>query len=249
MSDRIRIDLLLVDRGIFDSRAAARASVDAGLVFADGRQITKASVMVSPSADIMAEPAHPFVSRGGLKLSHALDRFNVNPTGWRCVDLGASTGGFTDVLLKRGAVFITAVDVGRDQLHTSLRKSEQVLVREETDIRKLTAQDIGPDVRLLVADLSFISLVKALHQALNLVGQGCHLVALFKPQFEVGRKAVGKGGVVKDAGAVNTARLAFETWLTEIGWTSPVWTESPIKGANGNQEYLLHSRKGLPTAS
>ncbi|MEO0883612.1 MAG: TlyA family RNA methyltransferase [Pseudomonadota bacterium] len=243
MAEKTRIDLLLVERGMFASRAAARASIDAGLVKVAGRRIDKPSAKVDREADIAAEPAHPYVSRGGLKLAHALDVFGIDPARYHCADLGASTGGFTDVLLQRGADRIVAIDVGRNQLHPNIRRSPKVTAKEQTDIRSVSSEDIDPHIQLLVADLSFISLEKALPTVLDFMSGGTDLVALFKPQFQVGRDYVGKGGIVSNSDAVKRAKTRFDTWLTDRGWRVLGWSDSPISGGDGNQEYLVHARK------
>ena len=243
MSLRLRIDQLLVKRGYFDSRAAARAAIDAGGVFVEGRRVSKAAMLAAEDAEIEAVAAHPYVSRGGLKLAHALDVFQVDPDGRHCVDLGASTGGFTDVLLRRGAMHVLAVDVGHGQLHASLREDPRVTCLEKTDIRVLPPDQLSPDTSLLAADLSFISLSKALGPVLSQTPTGTDLVALFKPQYEVGRAHVGKGGLVTDPAATYRASETFEHWLAAQNWRLVGWTESPIKGGDGNEERLCHARK------
>ncbi|MEM6410308.1 MAG: TlyA family RNA methyltransferase [Pseudomonadota bacterium] len=245
MMDKVRIDQLLVVRGFFESRAAAQASIAAGGVVVDGKAIEKSSSKVHADADISAVAAHPYVSRGGLKLAHALDVFTIDPSGWRCLDLGASTGGFTDVLLRRGAAHVISVDVGHGQLHHSLRDHADVTVLEQTDVRELSLDNVGPDIQLLVGDLSFISLEKALPVALELVGEDCQLVMLFKPQFEVGRAFVGKGGIVTDSPAVSHAKHRFQEWLSGRQWQVLGWTDSPITGGDGNREYLVHAVKQM----
>lgn len=240
---RERADKLLVAKGFFESRTAAQAAIDAGCVTADGQQVRKASQTLSNTADIIAAPAHPYVSRGGLKLAHGLDVFSIDPSGWHCVDIGASTGGFTDVLLQAGAAGVLAIDVGRDQLHKTLRTSPKVRALENMDARALTKDHIDSHVRLLVTDLSFISLEKALGPALDLAGSGTHFIGLFKPQFQVGRKAIGRGGIVTDLLAVNAAKANFEMWMAKVGWPIRGWTASPVAGGDGNREYLFHSSK------
>lgn len=236
-----RIDRLLVTLGHFESRAAARAALKAGLVRVDGKVILKASQEISSDSRIEAEAAHPYVSRGGLKLAHALEAFGVDPAGRHCLDIGSSTGGFTDVLLRRGAAHVVAVDVGRDQLHASLRNSDRVLSLESTDARSLTAEDIGTPPSLLVCDASFISLEKLLAVPLSLAAPGAHFVGLFKPQFEVGRENVGKGGLVSDTAAADAAAERFALWMKEKGWPIHAWTASPISGGDGNAERLFHA--------
>jgi 23S rRNA (cytidine1920-2'-O)/16S rRNA (cytidine1409-2'-O)-methyltransferase len=240
----IRLDVELVKRGFFSSRAQARAAIEAGKVVVDGVVAAKPGLVVRPDSAIEAEPAHPWVSRGGVKLAHALDVFGVSPEGRACLDVGASTGGFTDVLLSRGARRVVAVDVGRDQLHAKLRNDKRVILFEATDARMLTAELTGESPSLVVCDASFIGLSKVLGKALSLAALRADLVALFKPQFEVGPAHVGKGGLVTDAAAAETAATAVEDWLRSEGWTVMARTPSPIAGGDGNQERLLHARKG-----
>ncbi len=238
-----RLDIELVKRGLFSTRAQAQAAIEAGKVKVDGIIAAKPGLAVRPDAVIEAEAAHPWVSRGGVKLAHALDVFGVSPEGRACLDVGASTGGFTDVLLSRGARRVTAVDVGRDQLHPKLRADERVVSFEGTDARELTAELVGESPALVVCDASFIGLAKVLGKALSLVAPGADLIALFKPQFEVGPTHVGKGGLVTDAVATDKAAAAVEDWLGSQGWELIAWTASPIAGGDGNQERLLHARR------
>src|SRR5260221_3562998 len=197
-SERVRIDRLLVERGLFESRAQAQAAIEAGLVAANETPVTKASLELAADAVLRAEPAHPFVSRGGVKLRAALDHFGFDPAGQVCLDVGASTGGFTDVLLARGAARVYAVDVGRDQLHRKLRGRDAVVVLESTDIRTLAASRLSPPPSFVVIDVSFISLKLVLPPALALAPPPARLVALIKPQVEAGRARV-KKGVIRDA--------------------------------------------------
>lgn len=240
---RERADRLLVARGFFASRAAARAAIEAGLVSINGLAVTKPSQILTETADIRASPAHPYVSRGGLKLAHALTVFGVDPAGRTCLDIGASTGGFTDVLLQQGAAHVTAIDVGRDQFHKDLRKDPRVKVLEGTDARALTRDHISDQTSLLVTDLSFIALEKALGMALDLAATATDFVGLFKPQFQVGRKSVGRRGIVTDLDASERAAQAFELWMHNQGWPIRGWTASPIAGGDGNVERLFHARK------
>lgn len=242
MSDKSdRADKVLVARGHFDSRAAAQAAIAAGNVKVSGRVIGKASEKISPDARIEAEREHPWVSRAGLKLAYALQAFKIDPAGKRCLDVGSSTGGFTEVLLSRGAASVVAVDVGRDQLHTSLRTNPCVTSLEATDARNLTADLIGAAPDIVVCDASFISLHKLLGVPLSLAAEDAALVALFKPQFEVGRAHVGKGGIVTDQAATERAEVVFVDWLTEKGWDVQARTDSPIKGGDGNAERLIYA--------
>ena len=237
-----RADKVLVALGLFDSRAAAQAAIAAGNVFASGRRVAKASEKITPSAKIQAEAAHPWVSRDGMKLAHGLDQFKVDPTGYHCLDVGASTGGFTEVLLARGAASVVAVDVGRDQLHTKLRDDKRVCSLEAADARELTSDQVGtPD--LVVCDASFISLHKLLGVPLSLTGPRAQLIALFKPQFEVGREHIGKGGIVTDRVATAQAEDAFANWLTLKGWYVQARTDSPITGGDGNAERLIYAKR------
>ncbi|MEL6729000.1 MAG: TlyA family RNA methyltransferase [Pseudomonadota bacterium] len=236
-----RADKVLVALGHFDSRAAAQAAIAAGKVKVEGRVIAKPSEKITPTTKIDAERAHPWASRAGLKLAHALQKFGVDPRGLTCLDIGASTGGFTDVLLAHGAASVIAVDVGREQLHTSLRGHAQIRSLEATDARDLTAEMIGGSPQLLVCDASFISLHKLLAVPLALSAERAQLITLFKPQFEVGRAHVGKGGIVTDAAAIARAEDAFVDWLTAQGWHTQGRADSPIKGGDGNTERLIYA--------
>lgn len=240
MSDkRDRADKILVALGHFDSRAAAQAAIAAGNVTVAGRVLTKSSEKISPTARIEAAPEHPWVSRAGLKLAHALDVFGVEAAGLHCLDIGASTGGFSEVLLANGAASVVAVDVGRDQLHARLRTDTRLHSLEATDARDLTAEHLTPPPQLLVCDASFISLHKLLAAPLALAAEEARLIALFKPQFEVGRAHIGKGGIVTDQAATARAEQAFVDWLAEQGWQVQARADSPIKGADGNAERLI----------
>ena len=238
-----RADKVLVALGHFDSRAAAQAAIAAGKVSVSGRVLTKASEKIANSARIEAEREHPWVSRAGMKLDHALTVFEVDPSGRHCLDIGASTGGFTEVLLARGAATVIAVDVGRDQLHTSLRNAPQVTSLEATDARHLTAELVTAPPQLLVCDASFISLYKLLSVPLSLAASEAELVALFKPQFEVGREHIGKGGIVTDASATARAETAFIEWLSAQGWYVQATADSPVKGGDGNAERLIYAKR------
>ena len=236
---RKRLDSLLVERGLFDSRAKARAAIEAGGVTVAGRTASKPSELADPDAEIEARPAHPFVGRGALKLDHALTLWPVAVEGRAVLDMGASTGGFTEVCLKRGARRVYAVDVGRGQLHASLAADPRVIVLEGTDARALDRALIPEPIELIVCDLSFIGLAKALPAALALAAPGAHLIALVKPQFEVGPARVGKGGVVKDAAARAEALAHVAAFLTDAGWPVRASADSPIQGGDGNREYLV----------
>jgi 23S rRNA (cytidine1920-2'-O)/16S rRNA (cytidine1409-2'-O)-methyltransferase len=233
-----RIDRLLVERGLFESRAKAQAAIEAGLVRAGEHLVRKASEEIAVDAALQASAAHPYVSRGGVKLAAALDHFGFDPKGRICLDVGASTGGFTQVLLERGAKRVIAVDVGRGQLHASLRARPEVVSLEETDIRNLTPARLGEPPDLVVIDVSFISLKLVLPAALALAKTPAQLVTLIKPQFEAGRTAL-KKGVVRDP-AVRTAVCDdIVAFVASLGWRVLGVTPSPIAGGDGNAEFLL----------
>jgi 23S rRNA (cytidine1920-2'-O)/16S rRNA (cytidine1409-2'-O)-methyltransferase len=242
MPSRLRADRLLVERGLFESRAKAQAAIEAGLVTADDKPVRKASEEIPTDARIEASPAHPYVSRGGVKLAGALDHFGFDPKGRVCLDVGASTGGFTQVLLERGARRVYALDVGRGQLHENLRGRPDVVSLEKSDIRTLspTIFDAPPD--LVTIDVSFISLKLVLPAALALTKSPAQLVALIKPQFEAGRAHL-KKGVVRDA----TVRAAvcddIANFAASLGWEVRSVTPSPIHGGNGNEEFLLGAER------
>lgn len=233
-----RIDRLLVERGLFDSRAKAQAAIEAGLVSANAAPIRKASEEIAVDAALSATPAHPYVSRGGMKLAAALDHFGFDPRGRVCLDVGASTGGFTQVLLERGAKRVYAIDVGRGQLHDSLRGRPEVVSYEETDIRTCSPARFRATPNLVTIDVSFISLKLVLPAALKLVAHRTQVVALIKPQFEVGPAQV-KKGIVRDA-ALHTAVCAdISAFVVSLGWRVLGIIPSPIAGGDGNAEFLL----------
>jgi 23S rRNA (cytidine1920-2'-O)/16S rRNA (cytidine1409-2'-O)-methyltransferase len=242
MIGRKRIDRLLVERGLFESRAKAQAAIAAGLVTADEIPVGKASDAVRADAILRAKPAHPWVSRGGVKLAAALDHFGIEVAGRACLDVGASTGGFTEVLLARGARCVTAVDVGRAQLHSRLRAHPRLISREATDIRKLTPAQIGDAPELVTIDVSFISLKLVLPAALALAAPGAVLLALIKPQFEVGRREL-KHGIVRDAAVQARACREIEAYVGSLGWCVSGLLPSPISGGDGNQEFFLAARQ------
>ncbi|MEO0983445.1 MAG: TlyA family RNA methyltransferase [Pseudomonadota bacterium] len=244
MSERSRADRILVERGFFDSRAAARAAIEAGGVSADGVLVVKPSQLIDVAARIEATPAHPYVSRGGLKLSHALNAFGVDPADRTCLDIGASTGGFSDAMLRRGAARIYAVDVGHGQLHQSIASDPRMVSLEGTDARRLDRGAVANPPSLVVCDVSFIGLEKLLARPLSLSTAEAELIALFKPQFQVGRAFVGKGGVVTDEAAADRSAAALSEWLQAAGWPVIGWEPSPITGADGNKERLLYARRG-----
>lgn len=238
-----RADKLLVAKGYFPSRSAAQAAIAAGGVTADGARVEKPSQLISSDMEIVAQAAHPYVSRGGLKLAHALDVFGVDPDGRYCLDIGASTGGFVDVLLQRGADHVVAIDVGRGQLHERLAGHERVTSLEQTDARALTVEQLRTQPTLIVCDVSFIALEKLLDVPLGLAADTAECVGLFKPQFQVGRAGIGKGGLVKSEAAADEAASDFTTWMEEKGWPIHAWTASPIAGGDGNAERLFHAVK------
>jgi 23S rRNA (cytidine1920-2'-O)/16S rRNA (cytidine1409-2'-O)-methyltransferase len=242
----IRLDALLVERGLAASRERARALVLAGQVRVDGRPATKAGTSVKRDADVTLLTAdHPYVSRGGLKLDHALRAFAVPVEGRVALDIGASTGGFTDVLLQHGASRVIALDVGRGQLDWRLRSDPRVVVLERVNARALTRDQLPPDtppLDIVTIDVSFISLRQILPAVPPLLSPGADVIALVKPQFEAGRAEVGKGGIVRDEQV--QARVVEEVTgaALALGLTRAGLTESPITGAEGNREYLLHLR-------
>ncbi len=238
-----RADLLLVARGLFESRAKARAAIEAGGVMADGKPVAKPSEMLSDDAVIAATPAHPWVGRGALKLEHALTLWAVAVEGRVVLDVGASTGGFTEVCLAAGARRVYAVDVGRGQLHASLTDDPRVVMLEGLDARSLTVAEVPEPPQLIVCDVSFIGLAKALPAALALAGEGADLIALVKPQFEVGPDRVGKGGLVRDPDARAEALEGVKTFLEQAGWAVLASDDSPIEGGEGAREYLLWAIK------
>jgi len=242
---RARADLELVRRGFFDSRTRAQEAIAAGGVTADGIVVRKASESIAIDAKITAEAPHPYVSRGGVKLAAALDHFSVDPAGRRCLDVGSSTGGFTDVLLRRGAAHVTAIDSGTDQFHTSLRGDPRVRLLEQTDIRTLAPGTIEP-AELAVIDVSFIALALVLPTVAALLAPKAAMVALVKPQFEVGRKEIGKGGIVRDERVRQSAVTAVAAELARLGFSPRNAIASPITGGDGNVEYLIAAFRGQP---
>jgi 23S rRNA (cytidine1920-2'-O)/16S rRNA (cytidine1409-2'-O)-methyltransferase len=238
---RKRLDELLVERGLAESRTRAQALVMAGLVFSGDRRLDKPGMLIDEDTALVVKGRdHPWVSRGGVKLAHALDRFGIDPAGLVCLDVGASTGGFTDVLLSRGAARVYAVDVGRGQLAWRLRVDPRVVLLERVNARDLTRALIPEPIDLVVCDVSFISLTLALPAALILAAPGARLVALVKPQFEAGRSQVGKGGIVRDPDARREVCERISAWVAaQPGWRVSGLIDSPIAGTEGNLEYLL----------
>jgi 23S rRNA (cytidine1920-2'-O)/16S rRNA (cytidine1409-2'-O)-methyltransferase len=252
MASRIRADIALVERGLFESRAKARAAIEAGLVTADGVLVAKPSEALEPDARVEASPPHPWVSRGGVKLAHALHCFGLDPAGRLSLDIGASTGGFTQVLLARGAALVIAVDVGRGQLHARLASDPRVVSLEKMDARTLTRDAIERAARaagvdadapmLITCDVSFIGLEKILPSVLSLATPGSELVALIKPQFEagVGRR---KQGVVKDPAVHQQIGDRVAKLIESFGWKVIGIEASPILGGEGNREFLIGARR------
>lgn len=236
-----RADQLLAERGLADSRTRAQALIMAGSVFSAERKIIKAGEMLPSDAPLEVRGKdHPWVSRGGMKLDHALRHFAIDPSDRVCLDIGSSTGGFTDVLLARGAGRVYAVDSGTNQLAWKLRQDERVIVHEQTNARNLTPAEIPESVNLIVCDASFIGLAKVLERPLSFASSGARLVALIKPQFEAGPHEVGKGGVVRDASVHMRVQEEVRQWLTEsCGWRVLGITTSPITGPAGNVEFLI----------
>jgi len=239
-----RVDQLLADRGLAESRARAQAYIMAGLVTVAGNKIDKPGQKIaSDSAIELKGKDHPWVSRGGIKLDHALRHFSIDVTDLVAMDVGSSTGGFTDVLLSGGAKKVYAVDSGTNQLAWKLRQDDRVVVHEQTSARILTDHHIPEKVDLIVCDASFISLVKVLERPLVFAKDTARLVALVKPQFEAERRDVGKGGVVRDVAVRNAACEKVRDWLIASGWEVLGITESPITGPKGNVEFLLAAKK------
>ncbi len=242
-----RLDAIVVARGLAASRERARALILAGQVRVDGQIVSKAGHAIAADADVsLDEPDHPYVSRGGVKLAHALDVFGVDPAGRTALDVGASTGGFTDVLLRRGAGRVVALDVGHGQLDWRLRTDARVVVIERVNARTLSPDQLPADARafdLAVMDVSFISVRQVLPAIVPLLVAGADLVVLVKPQFEAGREEVGKGGLVRDA-AVH-ARVVGEVAAaaSALGLSRVATTDSPITGTEGNREFFLHLRR------
>ncbi|WP_298261770.1 TlyA family RNA methyltransferase [Bradyrhizobium sp.] len=242
-SPRKRIDLLLVERGLFESRARARAAIEAGLVSANDKQVLKASETVVADAELQAQPAHPFVSRGGVKLSGALERYPIEIEDHVCLDVGASTGGFTEVLLANGASVVFSIDVGRSQLHPSLRDHPKIVSMEGTDIRSFEGKRLPARPDVVVIDVSFISLKMVLPAALSLAAAPMHLLALIKPQFEAARKH-SKRGIIRDAAVHQQICDEISAFASSLGCTDIQVFPSPITGGDGNVEFFIGARRG-----
>ena len=240
MAKKLRADQVLVERGQAESRSRAQALIMAGLAYLGDRRIDKPGQMIDAEAVVTVKGRdHPWVSRGGVKLAHALDTLGWDVTGAVAIDVGSSTGGFTDVLLTKGAAKVYAVDVGTNQLAWKLRQDARVVVLEQTNARHLTAGQIGEAVDLVVCDASFIGLAKVLAVPLTFARPGARLVALVKPQFEAGPGEVGKGGVVRDSAVHQRVCEAARAWVESVGWRVVALIESPITGPEGNVEFLL----------
>jgi 23S rRNA (cytidine1920-2'-O)/16S rRNA (cytidine1409-2'-O)-methyltransferase len=240
---RRRADLLLVERGLFESRARARAAIEAGLVVANDRPVVKPSEAIPADAVLQAQPAHPFVSRGGVKLAGALEQYPIDIEGHVCLDVGASTGGFTDVLLANGADLVFAIDGGREQLHASLRGHPRVVSMEETDIRSLEGKRLPMPPDVVVIDVSFISLKAVLPVALSLAAAPMHLLALIKPQFEAPRKH-SKRGIIRDAMVHQQVCDDIAAFAAALGCTGIEVFPSSITGGDGNIEFFIGARRG-----
>jgi 23S rRNA (cytidine1920-2'-O)/16S rRNA (cytidine1409-2'-O)-methyltransferase len=238
---KMRLDALVLARGFADTRARAQALIMARKIRLGEMILSKPGQMLEETAEIFMEGReHPWVSRGGMKLAHALSEFDVRPEGWVCLDVGASTGGFTDVLLQRGAARVYAVDVGHGQLDWNLRRDPRVVVLEKTNARYLTEAQVPEAVDAVVCDASFIGLKTVLPAALERAKERATLIALIKPQFEAGRGKVGKGGVVRDANVHEEICAELRRWVEEEqGWRVRGITESPVRGPKGNIEFLL----------
>ena len=242
-SPRKRIDLLLVERGLFESRTRARAAIDAGLVSANDKPVLKASETVAADAVLQAQPAHPFVSRGGIKLSGALEQYPIEIEDHVCLDVGASTGGFTEVLLANGASVVFSIDVGHDQLHPSLRDHPKIVSMEGTDIRQFEGKRLPARPDVVVIDVSFISLKLVLPVALALAAAPMHILALIKPQFEAARKH-SKRGIVRDAAVHQEICDDISAFAASLGCTDIRIFPSPISGGDGNIEFFIGARRG-----
>jgi len=243
MTTRQRADRLLVERGLFESRARAQAAIAAGLVTADGLAVRKPSEEISSAAIIKAQPEHPYVSRGGIKLAAALDHFGLDVTDCICLDVGASTGGFTEVLLLRSAKRVYAVDVGRDQLHPSLHSRAGIVRMEETDIRTLDPSHLVPQPDFATVDVSFISLKLVLPAIGNLLAPRATLLALIKPQFEASRRDI-KKGIVRDPAIHQAVCSDIVAFLIAQDWRVAGLMPSPIRGGDGNAEFFIEAVRG-----
>jgi 23S rRNA (cytidine1920-2'-O)/16S rRNA (cytidine1409-2'-O)-methyltransferase len=240
---RKRVDLLLVERGLFESRARARAAIEAGLVVANDKAVAKPSEAVPTDAVLRAQPAHPYVSRGGVKLASALEQYPIEIEDHVCLDIGASTGGFTEVLLANGAAMVFSIDVGRGQLHPSLHDHPRIVSMEETDIRKLDGKRLPARPDIVTIDVSFISLKAVLPAALSLAAAPMHLLALIKPQFEAQGKH-SKGGIIRDTAVHRQVCDEIAAFAASLGCTDIAVFPCAIAGGDGNAEFFLGARRG-----
>ncbi|MEZ5679799.1 MAG: TlyA family RNA methyltransferase [Erythrobacter sp.] len=244
MAKKKRLDQMLVDRGLVESRTRAQALVMAGLIFSGEQKLAKPGQQLPEDAPLDVRGRdHPWVSRGGIKLAHAIEHFGLDPSGVTAMDIGSSTGGFTDVLLQGGADHVFAVDSGTNQLAWKLRQDARVTVLEQTSARILTAEMIDRPVTWVVCDASFIGLAKVLERPLELAEKNCRLVALIKPQFEVGREEVGKKGVVSDPALHQRVCGEIRDWVEALGFDVQGIVESPITGPEGNVEFLISAQR------
>lgn len=247
MPKKMRLDQILVDRGLVESRTRAQALVMAGLVFSGEQKLAKPGQQLPEDAPLDVRGRdHPWVSRGGIKLAHAIEHFDLDPRGAAAMDIGSSTGGFTDVLLQGGAEHVFAVDSGTNQLAWKLRQDQRVTVLEQTSARILTPDMIDRPVTWVVCDASFIGLSKVLERPLELAQQDCRLVALIKPQFEVGREEVGRKGVVSDPALHRRVCDEVRAWVEGLGFAVQGIVESPITGPEGNVEFLISAERSTP---
>jgi len=242
-ASRKRVDRVLVERGLFESRARARAAIEAGLVIANDRRIAKPSEIIPDDAVLQAQPAHPYVSRGGVKLANALEQYPIDIEGHVCLDVGASTGGFTEVLLANGASLVFAVDVGHGQLHHSLRDHPKIVSMEATDIRKFEGKRLEARPDIVTIDVSFISLKLVLPVALSLAAAPMHLLALIKPQFEM-QNAHSKRGIIRDAALHQKVCDDIAAFAASLGCTDVKLFPSSIRGGDGNSEFFIGARHG-----
>jgi 23S rRNA (cytidine1920-2'-O)/16S rRNA (cytidine1409-2'-O)-methyltransferase len=242
-SPRKRADVLLVERGLFESRARARAAIEAGGVIADDKPVAKASDLVAADANLAAQPAHPYVSRGGVKLAGALEQYPIEIENHVCLDVGASTGGFTEVLLANGASLVFAIDVGHGQLHPSLQGHSKIVSMEATDIRAFEGKRLPARPDIVVIDVSFISLKAVLPVALSLAAAPMHLLALIKPQFEAARKH-SKRGIIRNAMVHQEICDDIAAFVSSMGCTGIQVFPSSIKGGDGNIEFFIGARRG-----
>jgi 23S rRNA (cytidine1920-2'-O)/16S rRNA (cytidine1409-2'-O)-methyltransferase len=244
VAGKVRVDQLLVARGLAESRAKAQALVMAGQVYSETRRLEKPGKQVDSEIPLAVKGRdHPWVSRGGVKLAHGITHFGIVAKGRVCVDVGASTGGFTDVLLECGAAKVYAVDVGKGQLAWKLQQDPRVVMLDQTNARHLTRDQVPDEIDLIACDVSFIGLETVLPAALALTASGAQMVALIKPQFEVGPGRVGKGGIVREPALHQEVCDRIARWIDDMGWTVLGVTESPITGAAGNQEFLIAAER------